>query len=324
MGVFKNLIEPGAIATIFTATTLYNRRRRRVRRPSNTPTVESPLLPEPDDDVKSIEEEYATSFPDNSLTIQSCILARFPFLIEIWYWLLIYWIYQGFRAISARAISGHDAIFAKAEQHALQILASEHLLHLDVELAVQKFFLTKAPWLMPLLARVYYSHIVVGVLFFAYSYTFFTRDKFQAIRRTLAFENIIAFTVLTLWRCKPPRLLPEEYGFIDVLHSNHGGSAWTQNKFQLTIAAMPSLHFGNSMFIALCLVRFSPQWYLRLVAPLWPMLMALTIVATANHFVFDAVIGAGVVLLAWRFNGVMLVLEPVERVLFRALRLEKP
>lgn len=189
---------------------------------------------------------------------------------------------------------------------------------------MQQFVLTKAPWLMPFLARVYYSHIMLGVAFFAYSYTFMKRDKFQAIRRALAFENVIAFAIITLWRCSPPRLLPEEYGFIDVLHSNDGGSAWTQNKFQLTIAAMPSLHFGNSMFIALCLVRFSPHWYFRVIAPLWPVLMAFTIVATANHFILDAVVGACVVLVAYRFNYVMLGLLPVERLLFRLLRLEKP
>ncbi|KAL4926028.1 phosphatase PAP2 family protein [Aspergillus undulatus] len=327
MGVIKNFLEPGVIAAIFTATALYNRRRRPID-PSGIPTVESPLLPDradPDPDyAKSLDEDDYIRSVENSRTIQSRILARFPFLIEIWYWLLIYWIYQGLRAISARAISGHESVFARAEQHALQILALEHTLHIDAELAVQRFILTRAPWLMPLLARVYYSHIVLGVIFFVYSYTFMKRDNFLAIRRTLALENIFAFTIITLWRCTPPRLLPEKYGFIDVLHSNHGGSAWTQNKFQLTIAAMPSLHFGNAMFIALCLIRFSPHWYLRAVALLWPLLMAFTIVATANHFILDAVVGACVVLLAWRLNYLMLGLLPVERGLFRLVRLEKP
>ncbi|KAL4787852.1 PAP2 superfamily-domain-containing protein [Aspergillus varians] len=323
MGAFKNFIEPGAIAATFTATTLYNRRRGRTVTPPDSPNVESPLLPDPDD-AKSVDEEDHIRSVANSRTIQSRLLARFPFLTEIFYWLLIYWIYQGLRAISARAISGHESIFARAERHALQILAAEHFIHIDVELAVQRFVLTKAPWLMAFLARIYYSHIILGVVFFAYSYTFMKRDRFQAIRRTLAFENVIAFLIITLWRCTPPRLLPEEYGFIDVLHSNKGGSSWTQNKFQLTIAAMPSLHFGNSMFIALCLIRFSPHWYLRAIAPVWPMLMAFTIVATANHFILDAVVGACVVLVAFRFNGVMLGLLPVERVLFRLLRLEKP
>ncbi|KAL4977978.1 PAP2 superfamily-domain-containing protein [Aspergillus desertorum] len=322
MGNFKNFIEPGAIAAVFTATTLY-RRRRRPASPSDTPSAESPLLPEPVV-VKTPDEDGYFRSVGNSRTIQSRFLARFPFLIEIWYWLLIYWVYQGLRAISARAIAGHDAIFASAEHHALQILALEHALHIDAELAIQKCVLTRAPWLMPLLARVYYSHIVLGVIFFAYTYTFLKRETFQAIRRTLAFENVIAFAIITLWRCTPPRLLPEEYGFVDVLHSNHGGSSWTQNKFQLTIAAMPSLHFGNSLFIALCLLRFSPHWYLRTIAPVWPMLMAFTIVATANHFILDAVVGGCVVLVAYRFNHVMLGLLPVERVLFRLLRLEKP
>ncbi|KAL4993720.1 PAP2 superfamily-domain-containing protein [Aspergillus recurvatus] len=323
MGAFKNFLEPGAIAAIFTATTIYNRRRRRPASPSDTPSVESPLLPDPVV-AKSPDEDGYVRSAENSRTVQSRFLARFPFLIEIWYWLLIYWVYQGLRAISARAIAGHAAIFDRAEHHALQILALEHALHVDAELAIQQFVLTKASWLMPFLARVYYSHIVLGVIFFAYTYTFLKRETFQGIRRTLALENVIAFVIITLWRCTPPRLLPEEHGFIDVLHSNHGGSAWTQNKFQLTIAAMPSLHFGNSMFIALCLIRFSPHWYLRALAPVWPMLMAFTIVATANHFILDALVGACVVLVAYRFNYVMLGLLPVERVLFRLLRLEKP
>ena len=221
-------------------------------------------------------------------------------------------------------IAGHKPIFDVAERHAHQILALEHTLHVDMELSIQRIVLERTPWLMPLLARVYYSHIVVGVLFLVYSYTVYPGDKFQSIRRALALENIIAFTLLTLWRCAPPRLLPEENGFIDVLHGSRSGSAWTQNKFQLTIAAMPSLHFGNSVLIALCLWRFSPHWYIRAVAPMWPAMMGLTIVATANHFLLDALVGAGVTLAAYRFNAAMLYLLPVERALFWLLRIEKP
>jgi hypothetical protein len=53
--------------------------------------VESPLLPEADD-AKSIDEDGSVLSSENSRTIQSRILARFPFLLEIWYWLLIYWV----------------------------------------------------------------------------------------------------------------------------------------------------------------------------------------------------------------------------------------
>ncbi|KKK17430.1 hypothetical protein ARAM_005178, partial [Aspergillus rambellii] len=314
------LLTPPAILIIFIAGTLINRRRS-IRLPE-TPSVESPLLAD-DPDAKPTEDEYSADTVDNSRTVQSRILARFPFLLEIWYWLLTYWIYQGARAVSARWISGNQAIFDGAERHARQVLRVEALFHFNIELSVQQFVLGTAPWLMALLARVYYSHITVGVLFLVYCYTFCKRSKYQEIRRTLALENVIAFTLLTLWRCMPPRLLPGEYGFLDVLHSNRGGSAWTQNKFQLTIAAMPSLHFGNSLFVALCLVHFSPHWYVRMVAPVWPTLMGVTIVATANHFILDAVAGACVVLAAYQFNSLMLGLLPVERRVFRGLGLEK-
>lgn len=79
------------------------------------------------------------------------------------------------------------------------------------------------------------------------------------------------------------------------LHRGNSGSAWTQNKFQLTIATMPSLHFGNSVPIAFCLLRFSPHWFVQVVAPLWPIIMGLTVVATANQFVLDTVVGVIVI-----------------------------
>lgn len=71
-------------------------------------------------------------------------------------------------------------------------------------------------------------------------------------------------------------------------------------------------------------MNFSPHRFLRKIAPVWPVMMGLTIVATANHYILDAVVGTGVIALAYHFNWVMLILLPVERVLFRIVRLEKP
>lgn len=177
---------------------------------------------------------------------------------------------------------------------------------------------------METLASIYYSHITVGVAFYVYCYTYLSRSRYQAIRRALALMNVIAFVILSLWRCKPPRLLPDDFEFVDVLHRENSGSAWTQNKFQLTIAAMPSLHFGNSVFLAFCVVVYSPHAFLRVVAPLWPVMMGWTVIATANHFVLDMAVGVVVVACAYRLNRIMLILLPVERVLFRWIRLEKP
>ncbi|OJJ44898.1 hypothetical protein ASPZODRAFT_134312 [Penicilliopsis zonata CBS 506.65] len=324
----RNAVEPVAIAAIFTAGTIIN--RRKTPKSANRHGVRSPLLEEDPED-QAVQHACSDGEDDDGImikkpTLQTRVLAWFPFLLEIWYWLLIYWIYQGLRALSATLIRDHALIFSRAEHHGIQILALERIAHIAIEHDVQRFVLDRAPWLIPYLACVYYSHIVLGVVFFVYCYTFLPTARYQQIRRTLALENVIAFIILTSWRCTPPRLLPEKYGFVDVLNGNgnNPGGSWTHNRFQLTIAAMPSLHFGNAVLIAFCLVSFSPHRPLRFLAPLWPLLMGFTIIATANHYILDAVAGVCTITAAYRSNRVMLALLPVERTFFKLLRLEKP
>ncbi|KAJ5134328.1 hypothetical protein N7526_005693 [Penicillium atrosanguineum] len=304
MGIFKNLIEPGAIVAIFTLGTWINR----CERSRATGDPRTPLFKDDSEDENTGENGYGAIEAQPCRprrVVHSRVLRKFPFLLEIFYWLLIYWVYQGARAISARLIVGNESVFQKAEHHAIQIQSFERHLDVEIELSVQQFVLNKAPWLMDYLAHVYHSHIVIGV----------TRTGSGECHRLRNHLTLAMFT-----SASPP----EEYGFIDVLHKDNSGSAWTHNKFQLTIAAMPSLHFGNSVLIAFCLLNYSPHVLLRIVAPLWPMIMELTVVATANHFVLDTIVGVAVIATAYRFNRMMLGLLPLERVMFRAIRLEKP
>lgn len=70
------------------------------------------------------------------------------------------------------------------------------------------------------------------------------------------------------------------------------------------------------MLFAVCLARFSPHMVMRVLAPLWPVAMFVTVVATANHFVLDIVVGAIIPLLGWRWNRAILVLEGVQEWVF--------
>jgi len=318
MGVFKNIIEPGVIVLAFTAGTLINRRSKQLQRArKNSENRAGPPRPTCSD-TKSLPEE--SQFRNN---VTSRFMAYFPFLLEIWYWNLTYWVYQLSRALSSYYVRGNQAVLDRARQHALSILFLEKHLGVDIELQLQKYILRNIPGLMPILTKVYHAHIIVGVIFIVYTYTYLPRALFQRIRRTIAVDNVLAFIILTTWRCMPPRLLPKEYGFLDILHGTQQ-SAWTNNRFQLTIAAMPSLHFGTSAFIGFCLWRFAPHRPLKYLAPLWPSLMLLTILATANHFVIDAVVGAMIPAMAWRMNELVLSLGPLEEYVFRLLRTEKP
>lgn len=108
---------------------------------------------------------------------------------------------------------------------------------------------------------------------------------------------------------------------------------------------MPSLHFGYSLLIGgtIATVPLSAHTKailfsrgLRFALPSWrrvvcvvlgvgyPLAILAAIVATANHFVLDAVAGACVCVLGWNGNSVLLNLLPVEDYFLWMLRLHKP
>lgn len=49
---------------------------------------------------------------------------------------------------------------------------------------------------------------------------------------------------------------------------------------------------------------------------LWPVGMIITIVATANHFIADAVVGAMIPFVSWKINHIWLLFEPAQRWVF--------
>ncbi|KAJ4990809.1 integral membrane protein [Stagonosporopsis vannaccii] len=324
----------------------------------------------------------------------SRLLRKFPFLVEAWYWALIYWVYQLGRAFSA--VTMVEGTVNVARRHALQVIHLEQRLHLFHELDVQQWFL-QHPLLLHWTNRIYsFIHIPGTILFLVFLFFYTTMQNrvdlpsyhqrthkslspnrqphgspagpklYEARRRTMATCNLIAFIVFTLWPCMPPRLLSDldvpgaigkearSYGFVDTVHGAEGeSSVWTQNKFCNQYAAMPSLHFGYSLLVGLTIVflPLAPQHQrsrvlsvrtpfagktMRLRLPstrrlaclvvgfAYPAIILVAIVATANHFILDAVAGAMVCGLAWTGNRVLLNLLPLEDYFLWCVRIDKP
>jgi hypothetical protein len=169
---------------------------------------------------------------------------------------------------------------------------------------------------------------------------------YEKRRRTMAVCNLLAFIVFTAWPCMPPRLLSDpgyvgeyekeakSYGFVDTVHGIDGDSSvWTTNRFCNQYAAMPSLHFGYSFLVGLTIAtaplrRRGRLGWRRLVTAcvgmVYPAIILAAIIATANHFVLDAVAGACACILAWYWNGVLLNLLPVEDYVLATMRIHKP
>jgi len=90
----------------------------------------------------------------------------------------------------------------------------------------------------------------------------------------------------------PPRLLPG-FGFVDTLavFNNLSYQAQSARPFVNPYAAVPSLHVGWAFLLALGIIgatRSKPIWFL---AALLPVAQFAAIVVTANHFIFDALVG---------------------------------
>jgi len=64
-------------------------------------------------------------------------------------------------------------------------------------------------------------------------------------------------------------------------------------------AAMPSLHFGWSLWCGVVIVILAPKAWMKALGLLHPLFTVSAIIATANHWVLDAVGGATVVALGF-------------------------
>ncbi|KAJ9120780.1 hypothetical protein QFC22_002713 [Naganishia vaughanmartiniae] len=214
---------------------------------------------------------------------------------------------------------------ALSEAHARAILAIEVALGLDIEKALQEVVM-KHDLLLRFFNKTYSMvHIPATISFIGYSYWAFPAPIFQRVRRTLVVCNGLAFIIFSSWPCMPPRLLPfDEFGYVDTVHAGEAASIWTTNKFQNQLAAFPSLHFGYSFVIGLSLFMYSPHRPIRWVALGYPVLILLIIMATANHYLLDAVGGFFVTIIAYRINHLLLYLRPLEEWGMWLCRTEKP
>lgn len=120
-------------------------------------------------------------------------------------------------------------------------------------------------------------------------------DDYPRMRNTLAITTGLALVGFVAWPLMPPRLLPESYSYVDTLARyptiwsfNSGGMQEISNQF----AAMPSLHFGWSLFCAVALAPRVQRRWAQIAFALYPALTLFAIVVTGNHYWLDAVGGA--------------------------------
>ncbi len=189
------------------------------------------------------------------------------------------------------SLVGPDGALARARW----IWHAERVVHLPSETGVQRVFLGH-PLLVQALNLYYASlHFVVliGCLIWVYARH---RRQYPQVRTTLVLFTAGAL-LIQFMPVAPPRMLSGD-GLVDT-GARYGQSVYGSvagfNADQLS--AMPSVHVGWALLVALVVVQVSrSRW--RWLALAYPILTVLAVVVTANHFWLDGIAAALLLALA--------------------------
>jgi hypothetical protein len=200
-----------------------------------------------------------------------------------------YLTYFGVRAIT-------DASPWRAFANATALFRVEVHLGIDWEGAVQGL-VVQSRTLVDLANAVYiYGHwpvlVGAGVLLFR-----FRREHYYRLRNVCLLTGAVGLVIFALFPVAPPRLT--DLPVIDTITRDSEGYRQIfppalVNQF----AAMPSFHAGWNLLVGIVVFEATRHWLLRAFAVVMPVAMALAVVATANHFVLDVVVGVAIVLIA--------------------------
>ncbi|MFE5815174.1 phosphatase PAP2 family protein [Streptomyces sp. NPDC056479] len=222
------------------------------------------------------------------------VVSRPNLLFEL---LLIRVTYYAYAQIRLAAAGGSNAAGrVTAEEHGEEVHSIERALNIDIEYWANHA-VVKVDWLRGFF-DFYYESFHFGVPLAILAVLYWRRPvDYRWARTAIGFATVFALIGFWLYPLAPPRLMPG-LGFIDTVH---GPQDFTQPDYgtltELTnqYAAMPSLHFGWSLWCGLVILILAPRWWMKALGLLHPLFTVSAIVVTGNHWVLDAVGGAAVV-----------------------------
>lgn len=188
---------------------------------------------------------------------------------------------------------GGRARTVSARNHGHQVLQLEQLLHIDIEQPLNH--LLAAHHVLTMAANYEYAttYVISAALMLGLSY-WKTPALYRLARNSFLCLNLIAFGCFWLWPLAPPRMLPGT-AFVDTVAQagtvGSWGSPLVAHANQL--AAMPSLHIAWALWVSVMLARRSHARWLQVISGIHVTVTFLVVIATANHYVLDAV-GAAV------------------------------
>lgn len=180
-----------------------------------------------------------------------------------------------------------------AVEHARRLLQLERALGVAWEPSIQAFAIDHRV-LRTLVNWIYIWGHWPFITLVTFGLYLLRRDLYRRLRNAVFVSGLIGFVFFAFLPMAPPRLTG--VGMLDTI------TAWSSSyrvlqppTYTNLYAAMPSLHFGWDLLVGVTLFLSSRNLVLRCIAFTMPAAMAFAVVATANHWILDVVVGFFVV-----------------------------
>jgi hypothetical protein len=191
-----------------------------------------------------------------------------------------------------RGYADEPGVAATAFANARGIISLERTLNIFVEPSVQAWsygsglLVDGASWVY-INAQ---TSVTVGALLWMY---LFRNESFYFVRNMMLTAMAVALVGYIVFPTAPPRFFPE-WGFLDSVSEFTGvepasdGVSAVFNPY----AAIPSMHVAFALMIGWSLAQLVQGRVARAAWWAYPVIVTYVIVATGNHFLMDAVLGA--------------------------------
>jgi hypothetical protein len=213
--------------------------------------------------------------------------------IEVAWLVFLVWIYDWLQDLAPLRRK-------QAFDNARSVLSFETRTGLSFERALNHWLARQH--VLAFIASNFYSNAIFAVTFAFAAYIWWCRpDIYRRLRNDLVLANLIGFAVFWAYPVAPPRMLP---GFVDVVVKAGGLGAWhnTLIRHADQFAAMPSMHLGYAVWCSLVAWRLARRRSTKVAAvafgTAYPLLTALVVIGTANHYILDVLAGIGTVVVA--------------------------
>ncbi|WP_165964024.1 phosphatase PAP2 family protein [Actinomadura sp. KC216] len=179
---------------------------------------------------------------------------------------------------------------ATARANGEAIFNLEKALRLDVELGLNGWLANQS--VLRVLANYEYAITYIASALALLIWLFVRHpERYRTARNAFILLNLGGLATFALYPVMPPRLMPD-LGFVDTVLQGRTWGSWGSPLVEHAdkFAAVPSLHMGWTLWVGVELARVNARRWVQVLNAVHVLVTLYVILATANHFILDAII----------------------------------